>query len=97
MRVSEHPQTDFRALASAARVQRATELLRHMNGSITRVSAELGYSSPANFARAFRQATGNGPREFRSNYHDTARPLSIRQRERPPGREVLDRSAKRGW
>jgi AraC-like DNA-binding protein len=59
--------TDFRSLASAARVQRATELLHHTNGSITRVSAELGYSSPSNFARAFRKATGSGPREFRSN------------------------------
>lgn len=59
--------TDFRRLANAARTQRATELLRHMNGSITRVSMELGYSSPANFARAFRAATGSGPREFRSN------------------------------
>jgi AraC-like DNA-binding protein len=58
--------TDFRSLANAAKVQRATELLRHTNGSITRVSAEMGYSSPANFARAFRKATGRGPREFRS-------------------------------
>ncbi len=59
--------TDFRSLAGAARTQRAIELLRHTSGSITRVSAELGYSSPANFARAFRNATGNGPRGFRSS------------------------------
>ncbi|MGX1742439.1 AraC family transcriptional regulator ligand-binding domain-containing protein [Bosea sp. NPDC055353] len=59
--------TDFRSLANAARLQRATELLRHMNGSITRVSAEMGYSSPANFARAFQKATGRTPSEFRSN------------------------------
>lgn len=59
--------TDFRSLASAARTQRAIELLRHTSGSVTRVSAELGYSSPANFARAFRNVTGSGPREFRSN------------------------------
>lgn len=58
---------DFRSMASAARIQRAAELLQHTNGSITRVSAELGYSSPANFARAFRKVTGSGPREFRSN------------------------------
>ena len=58
--------TDFRSLASAARVQRATELLRHTNGSIIQVSAELGYSSPANFARAFRKATGRAPRDFRA-------------------------------
>jgi AraC-like DNA-binding protein len=59
--------TDFRSLASIARIQRATELLRHTNGSITRVSTELGYSSPANFARAFRKSTGRAPREFRSH------------------------------
>ncbi len=57
--------TDFRSLASSTRIQRAAELLRHTSGSITRVSAELGYSSPANFARAFRKVTGSGPREFR--------------------------------
>lgn len=59
--------TDFRSLTNAARVQRAIELLRHTNGSITRVSNELGYSSPAHFARAFRKVTGSGPREFRLN------------------------------
>lgn len=59
--------SDFRSLASAVRVQRAAESLRHTDGSITRVSAELGYSSPANFASAFRKVTGSGPREFRSN------------------------------
>lgn len=58
--------TDFRSLTNAARLQRAIELLRHMNGSITRVSVEMGYSSPANFARAFQKATGRTPRAFRS-------------------------------
>lgn len=57
---------DFRSLANAMRYQRALELLRHTNGSITRVSAEMGYSSPANFARAFRKAGGSPPRDFRS-------------------------------
>jgi AraC-like DNA-binding protein len=57
--------TDFRSLARAARVQRARELLRHTDGSIVEVSVELGYSSPANFARAFRKATGTAPRDFR--------------------------------
>lgn len=58
--------TDFRSLANVMRYQRAVELLRHTNGSITRVSAELGYSSPANFARAFRKAAGHPPRDLRS-------------------------------
>ncbi len=58
---------DFRSLATAARIQRASELLRHTDGSVTRVAAELGYASPAGFARAFRKATGFQPREFRKN------------------------------
>jgi AraC-like DNA-binding protein len=56
---------DFRSLANAARMQRAAELLRGGHGSVTSVSAELGYSSPANFSRAFRKATGGAPRDFR--------------------------------
>lgn len=59
--------TDFRSLTTTVRIQRATELLRDAGGSITRISAELGYSSPAGFARAFRKATGLGPREFRAS------------------------------
>jgi len=57
---------DFRTLASAARAKRAAELLRHSNGSVTSVAAELGYSSPANFARAFRKVNGKAPAEWRS-------------------------------
>lgn len=57
--------TDFRGLTSNVRIRRAAELLRHTGESITRISAELGYSSPAAFARAFRKATGTGPRDFR--------------------------------
>lgn len=63
----ERAGTDFRSLANAVKIQRARELLRHTGGSITDVSAELGYSSPANFARAFRKATGVAPHEFRAN------------------------------
>lgn len=60
-----HAGADFRSLTSIVRIQRATELLRQSGESITGISAELGYSSPAAFARAFRKATGTGPREFR--------------------------------
>jgi AraC-like DNA-binding protein len=62
--------TDFRSLTTAITVQRAVELLRCSNGSITRISAELGYASPAGFSRAFRKATGLGPREFRTRGTD---------------------------
>jgi AraC-like DNA-binding protein len=56
---------DFRSLTSAVRIQRATEMLRDGTVSITNISEDLGYSSPAGFSRAFRKATGFGPREFR--------------------------------
>jgi AraC-like DNA-binding protein len=59
--------TDFRSLANAARARRATELLRHKDVSITRIAAELGYSTPANFSRAFRSATGLNPSVLRAD------------------------------
>ena len=34
--------------------------------SITRIAAELGYSTPANFSRAFRNATGLNPSALRA-------------------------------
>lgn len=57
---------DFRGLTSAVKIQRATEMLQDMSVSITSISEDLGYSSPAGFSRAFRKATGFGPREYRN-------------------------------
>jgi len=56
---------DFRELVNVIRMQRAKELLRGSGASITQISTEFGYSSPANFARAFRKATGMAPYDFR--------------------------------
>ncbi|MCO5066504.1 MAG: AraC family transcriptional regulator [Rhizobiaceae bacterium] len=58
--------TDFRTLTSSVRIERATELLRNTSVSMTSISEDLGYASPAGFSRAFRKATGVGPREYRS-------------------------------
>lgn len=57
--------TDFRSLSNAIRIGRASELLRGTRVSVTDIAAELGYSTPANFARAFRAATGLSPEHFR--------------------------------
>jgi AraC-like DNA-binding protein len=56
---------DFRTLANAVLARRASELLAGTDASITEIATELGYSAPANFARAFRKATGVAPQEFR--------------------------------
>ena len=58
--------TDFRQQVNALRAQRAQELLGGSAASVTEIAAALGYSTPANFARAFRKATGTGPQEFRA-------------------------------
>jgi AraC-like DNA-binding protein len=57
---------DFRSLANAARAERAGELLRFTDVSVAGIAGEMGYSTPANFARAFRKATGLSPGEFRA-------------------------------
>jgi AraC-like DNA-binding protein len=57
--------TDFRSLTNAVRARRARELLRGTRASVTQISVELGYSTPANFTRAFRNATGLSPDAFR--------------------------------
>ncbi|QYZ68842.1 AraC family transcriptional regulator [Neotabrizicola shimadae] len=64
-RALEDHGTSFRDLGNIIRARRATELLRGTIASITDISVELGYSTPANFARAFRKATGFAPEEFR--------------------------------
>lgn len=56
---------DFRSLVNTLRARRALELLTETDAPVTQISALLGYSAPAHFARAFRKATGRGPAEFR--------------------------------
>lgn len=56
---------EFRDLVSMVRATRAKELLKGTRSSITDISIQLGYSAPANFARAFRKATGLAPQDFR--------------------------------
>ncbi|WP_162683338.1 AraC family transcriptional regulator [Rhodobacteraceae bacterium DSL-40] len=58
---------EFREMVNSIRVERAKELLSGTRVSITEISTELGYSAPANFARAFRKATGLAPKDFRRN------------------------------
>jgi AraC-like DNA-binding protein len=56
----------FRDLVLQVRAERAMELLSETSISITEIAMTLGYSSSAHFTRAFKQAMGRTPREFRA-------------------------------
>jgi AraC-like DNA-binding protein len=59
--------TSFRDITAAVRVRRAANLLAYSDIPVTQISNDLGYSAPAHFARAFRRAMGQTPREYRSS------------------------------
>lgn len=63
-RLAEHG-TSFSELLDEARRDRATLLLRAGELGVDEIGARLGYSDPANFARAFKRWTGVSPRAFR--------------------------------
>jgi AraC-like DNA-binding protein len=66
-RALHRERTDFRELTNSVRLQRAKELLAETPAPVIEISNLLGYSAPANFARAFRRATGSTPQQFRAS------------------------------
>lgn len=46
------------------KIQRAQQLLRASNQSLTDISEALGFASPASFSAAFKRAVGQTPRDF---------------------------------
>jgi AraC-like DNA-binding protein len=61
----ERQGTTFRDLALKVRIERARELLAEPDITVTQAAIDLGYSSPAHFARAFMRETGINPTTFR--------------------------------
>ncbi len=57
--------TGYRELWQQARLDRARDMLRNSDLSITAIAHELGYTDAANFTRAFRRASGVPPSVFR--------------------------------
>jgi len=63
-RLNTH-STSFREIANAVVVERAKDLLREPDLTITHIGASLGYSSAAHFARAFSNEVGMNPGNYR--------------------------------
>jgi AraC-like DNA-binding protein len=57
--------SSYRNLVKQLRFERASELLREGNLNVSQIAAQLGYSTSAHFARAFRRESGLPPNEFR--------------------------------
>lgn len=65
----------YRTLLDQLRLARATHLLGQPQLTAEKIGIALGYSSPANFARAFRRWTGSSPGVFRQTLAASCEPL----------------------
>lgn len=63
---AEIGETTFREHLTAVRMRRAAELLAQGRLTVREVARRVGYRQPAQFAKAFRRATGASPSEYRS-------------------------------
>jgi AraC-like DNA-binding protein len=57
---------------SRRRIERAQDLLRATNLTITEVCVTVGFSSLGSFSSRFRELVGESPSQFRSRYADGA-------------------------
>jgi AraC-like DNA-binding protein len=57
---------------SLRRIERAQDLLRATNLTVTEVCFAVGYSSFGSFSRRFRELVGENPRDFQRRYADGA-------------------------
>jgi transcriptional regulator GlxA family with amidase domain len=64
---AEIGETTFREALTAVRMRRAAELLAAGRMSVREVAGRVGYRQPAQFAKAFRRATGVAPSEYRAH------------------------------
>ena len=55
----------FKDLAAEARIKRAQWLLENTTAEIKAIAADLGYSDPTSFRRAFKRWTGHAPSALR--------------------------------
>ncbi|CUJ99510.1 Virulence-regulating protein VirS [Ruegeria denitrificans] len=60
----------FREIVNEVRINRATELLAIPSYTISGIASDLGYDAANNFSRAFKNARGISPTEYRKNLGD---------------------------
>ena len=70
---AEIGQTTFREALTAVRMRRAADLLATGRLSVREVASRVGYRQPAQFAKAFRRATGVAPSEYRTRPDSVSR------------------------
>lgn len=63
----------FTSFVNEIRFEKASELLKDPQISITDIAFDTGYSSPQHFTRAFRRIAGTSPREYRRNLEGDAK------------------------
>jgi AraC-like DNA-binding protein len=66
----------YRDWLSRARIERAIELLREGDLTITTVALEVGFADLRTFERAFRRLTGSCARSFRSQFRSARKPAA---------------------
>lgn len=67
--IRQYQYTPMKYLANL-RMMEAERLLIETRASMTAISESVGYDSPSNFARAFKQFTGLSPSDYRKCYSD---------------------------
>jgi AraC family transcriptional regulator, regulatory protein of adaptative response / methylphosphotriester-DNA alkyltransferase methyltransferase len=69
---AEIGRTTFREHLTGVRMSRAADLLAQGRLTVREVARRVGYRQPAQFAKAFRRATGVSPSEYRVRTHERA-------------------------
>ncbi|MGC8119766.1 helix-turn-helix domain-containing protein [Marinobacter sp. VGCF2001] len=64
--------THYREIVETVLKDRAIQLLRYTNQSVSEIAYQLGYADLSNFSRAFRKWTGTSASEFREGGPDPA-------------------------
>jgi AraC-like DNA-binding protein/AmiR/NasT family two-component response regulator len=79
----EETGTTFQAHLVALRLERAKALLDNPSASITDIGYTVGFNSPSYFARAFRNAFGVSPSEYRAQNRKHKQPAKSDRPVRP--------------